>query len=42
MRMPLQELGQTRTGTRHVHIGGTFHLDQIIGAHRGMEGNKAG
>jgi hypothetical protein len=43
MRTPLQEpVGQTPTGTRHVQIGLTFHLDQIIEAHRCMEGNKAG
>jgi hypothetical protein len=34
MRTPLHELvGQTPTGTRHVQIGMTFHLDQIIEAH---------
>jgi hypothetical protein len=33
---------QTLSGTRHVQIGKTFHLHQIIEAHRCMEGNKAG
>jgi NADPH:quinone reductase-like Zn-dependent oxidoreductase len=43
MRMPLQELvDQITAGTLHVQIGRTFHLDQIVEAHRCMEENKAG
>ena len=43
MRTPLQELvRQTPTGTRHVQIGMTFHLDQIVEAHRCVEGNETG
>jgi len=43
MRTPLQELvDQISSGTMHVQIGKTFHLDQIVEAHRCMEENKAG
>jgi len=39
-RTPLQLVGRTRTGTRHVQIGMTFDLDQIVEAHPRMEENK--
>jgi NADPH:quinone reductase-like Zn-dependent oxidoreductase len=43
MRMPLQELvEQIAAGTLHIQIGKTFHLDEIVEAHRWMEENKAG
>src|ERR1700732_1185317 len=43
MRMPLEELvEQIAAGTLHVQVGRTFHLDQIVEAHRCMEENKAG
>src|SRR5271155_1408222 len=43
MRMPLQELAdQVAKGTLRVQIGRTFHLDEIVEAHRCMEENKAG
>jgi len=43
MRMPLQELvEQVAKGTLHVQIGRTFHLNEIVEAHRCMEENKAG
>jgi NADPH:quinone reductase-like Zn-dependent oxidoreductase len=43
MRMPLQELvDQIAAGTLHVQVGKTFHLDDIVEAHRCMEENKAG
>ena len=43
MRTPLQELvHQIAGGTLHVQIGKTFHLDEIVEAHRCMEENKAG
>ncbi len=39
----LQELvDQISAGTLHVQIGKTFHLDQIVEAHRCVEENKAG
>ena len=43
MRTPLQELvDQIAGGTLYVQIGKTFHLDEIVEAHRCMEENKAG
>jgi len=43
MRTPLADLAeQIAAGTLHVQIGKTFHLDQIVEAHRCMEENKAG
>ena len=43
MRMPLQELvEQVADGSLHVQVGKVFHLDDIVDAHRAMEGNKAG
>jgi NADPH:quinone reductase-like Zn-dependent oxidoreductase len=43
MRTPLQELvDQIAGATLHVQIGKTFHLDEIVEAHRCMEENKAG
>lgn len=43
MRMPLQELvEQVADGSLHVQVGKVFHLDDIVEAHRTMEGNKAG
>ena len=43
MRMPLEELvEQIAAETLHVQVGRTFHLDQIVEAHRCMEENKAG
>src|SRR5271170_7243635 len=43
MRTPLQELAdQVSKGTLHVQVGRTFHLDEIVEAHRCMEENKAG
>ena len=41
--MPLQELvDQIAAGTLHIQIGKTFHLNEIVEAHRLMEENKAG
>ena len=43
IRTPLQQLTeQVAAGTLHVQIGKTFHLDDIVEAHRCMEENKAG
>ena len=43
LRTPLQQLvEQVAAGTLHVQIGKTFHLDDIVEAHRCMEENKAG
>ena len=43
MRMPLQDLiEQIAAGTLRVQVGKTFHLDEIVEAHRCMEENKAG
>jgi NADPH:quinone reductase-like Zn-dependent oxidoreductase len=43
MAMPLEELiEQIAAGTLHVQVGKTFHLDEIVEAHRCMEENKAG
>src|SRR6266404_3728736 len=43
MRTPLEDLvEQIAAGTLHVHVGKTFHLDEIAEAHRCMEENKAG
>jgi NADPH:quinone reductase-like Zn-dependent oxidoreductase len=43
MRTPLQQLvEQIAAGGLRVQIGRTFHLDQIVEAHRCMEDNKAG
>jgi NADPH:quinone reductase-like Zn-dependent oxidoreductase len=43
MRTPLQQLvEQVAAGTLHVQIGKTFHLDDIVEAHRCMEENQAG
>jgi len=43
MRTPLQDLvEQITAGTLHVQVGRTFHLDEIVEAHRCMEENKAG
>ena len=43
MRTPLGELvKQIATGALRVQIGRTFHLDEIVEAHRCMEENKAG
>jgi NADPH:quinone reductase-like Zn-dependent oxidoreductase len=43
MRTPLEELAQQiEAGTLHIHVGKTFHLDEIASAHRLMEENKAG
>jgi NADPH:quinone reductase-like Zn-dependent oxidoreductase len=33
---------QIGAGTLHVQVGRTFHLDEIVEAHRCMEENKAG
>jgi NADPH:quinone reductase-like Zn-dependent oxidoreductase len=42
MRTPLEELvAQIVAGTLHVQAGKTFHLDEIVEAHRCMEENKA-
>src|SRR5580658_7110388 len=41
MRMPLEELiKQIVAGTLHVQVGKTFHLDEIVEAHRCMEENE--
>jgi NADPH:quinone reductase-like Zn-dependent oxidoreductase len=43
MRTPLNELAQQiAAGTLHIQVGKTFHLDEIVLAHRLMEDNKAG
>jgi NADPH:quinone reductase-like Zn-dependent oxidoreductase len=43
MSMPLDDLvRQVAAGSLTVRIGRTFHLDQIVEAHRWMEANKAG
>jgi len=43
MRTPLNQLAeQIAAGTLHIQIGKTFHLDEIVEAHRVMEENKAG
>ena len=43
MRTPLQGLVEKiAAGTLHVQVGRTFHLDEIVEAHRCMEENKAG
>ena len=43
MLTPLDQLaGQVAAGTLHVQVGRTFHLDEIVEAHRCMEENKAG
>jgi NADPH:quinone reductase-like Zn-dependent oxidoreductase len=43
MRMPLEDLvEQIAAGTMRVQVGKTFHLDEIVEAHRCMEENKAG
>jgi NADPH:quinone reductase-like Zn-dependent oxidoreductase len=43
MRTPLEELiEQISAGTLKVQVGKTFHLDEIVEAHRCMEENKAG
>ena len=43
MRTPLEELvEQIAAGTLRVQIGRTFHLDEIVEAHRCMEENKSG
>jgi hypothetical protein len=42
MRTPLDKLtDQIATGKLHIQIGKTFHLDEIVEAHRLMEENKA-
>ena len=43
MRTPLNELAQqVAGGTLKIQIGRTFHIDQIVEAHRVMEDNTAG
>jgi NADPH:quinone reductase-like Zn-dependent oxidoreductase len=43
MRTPLEELAQQiAAGSLRIPIGRTFHLDQIVEAHRLMEENRAG
>lgn len=43
MQTPLDDLvAQVAAGTLHVQVGKTFHLDEIVEAHRCMEDNKAG
>jgi NADPH:quinone reductase-like Zn-dependent oxidoreductase len=43
MQTPLNDLArQIETGTLHIQVGKTFHLDEIVEAHRLMEENKAG
>lgn len=43
MRTPLAELAaQVAQGTLHIQVGKTFHIDNIVEAHRTMEENKAG
>jgi NADPH:quinone reductase-like Zn-dependent oxidoreductase len=43
MLTPLDKLLQeVATGTLHVQLGASFHLDEIVEAHRAMEENRAG
>ena len=43
MRTPIEDLvEQIAGGTLRVQVGKTFHLDEIVDAHRCMEENKAG
>ena len=43
MRTPLEELAQQiAAGTLRIQIGRTFHINDIVDAHRMMEENKAG
>ena len=43
MRTPLDKLtDQIAAGKLHIQIGKTFHLDEIVEAHRLMEENKGG
>jgi NADPH:quinone reductase-like Zn-dependent oxidoreductase len=43
MRMPFQELvDQVADGSMYVQMGKVFRMDDIVEAHRLMEGNKAG
>jgi NADPH:quinone reductase-like Zn-dependent oxidoreductase len=43
MRTPLNDLArQIEAGALHIQIGKTFHLEEIVEAHRMMEENKAG
>jgi NADPH:quinone reductase-like Zn-dependent oxidoreductase len=43
MKTPLNELAsQIAAGSLRVQVGKTFHLDEIVQAHRTMEENKAG
>lgn len=43
MQMPFADLvKQVADGSLQVHVGKTFHLDEIVEAHRAMEENKAG
>ncbi len=43
MRTPLNDLAkQIAAGTLHIQVGKTFHMDEIVEAHRLMEENKAG
>ena len=43
MRTPLNDLArQIEAGKLHIQVGKTFHLDEIVEAHRVMEENKAG
>jgi hypothetical protein len=40
MKLPLQELvDQVTAGTLKVQVGKVYHLDDIVEAHRAMEGN---
>lgn len=40
---PLNDLiKQIEEGKMHVQVGKVFHLDEIVEAHRCMEGNRAG
>lgn len=43
MRTPLNDLArQIEAGTFHIQVGKTFHLEEIVEAHRLMEENNAG
>lgn len=43
MRMPLEDIvEQIVAGALHIQIGKTVQLDEIVEAHRCMEGYKAG
>ena len=43
MHTPLNDLAkQIEAGTLHIQVGKTFHMDEIVEAHRLMEENKAG